>query len=386
MTTYAEARAGVADAPDWTPWGAPRRGERGVETAFHHPLILLRRRGDESLRVVAPGDVVAGAADGLEWSPMIWALRGRRLWRGTYGLGPGKVVGGAGDRLFMLGDFVCEQFFEGAGVSEQGATAWVEALARRAAWFDARGVVYRHLVIPDNHALHPEAFAGQPRLSPQRPLMRVLAQADPGLRARIVYPLEALVEAQARGEVCYPHDVHISGYGSYICYRELMASLPGLDRSRVAREADLQTREIMVGGDIARSVDRPGRRVELREPPAPPYRSLIKGGSYQIHQVDVYQSQEPNLPRLVLFRTSNSSRLMGYLMRHFSRLTAVASPSVFYDLVESERPDFVITEMPERYFASRHASCDETDRMNPPTDHESKFEALTGHALPLPQD
>ena len=59
--------------------------------------------------------------------------------------------------------------------------------------------------------------------------------------------------------------------------------------------------------------------------------------SFKPNQIDVFETEERSLPKLLMFRTSNSTLLFGYLMRHFSRIAAVASHDVFYDLVESER-------------------------------------------------
>ncbi len=386
MTDFAEARDGVARTPDWTAWGAPRVAERGVETAFHHPLILLRARGLDTLRVVSPGDVVVGGAAELEWSPMPWALRGRRLWRSVAGLGPGKVFAGDGDRLFMMGDAACEQLFEGSGLGARGVESWIEMMKRRLGYCDARGIVYRLLIIPDNPAVHSEAIAGAPKLAPDRPAMKVLRHGGEALREHLVYPLDAMIAGLAKAEVCLPHDVHISGYGSFVVYRELMATLPGVDPAGIAREADLQTREIFVAGDIARSVGEPGRRVELLEPPPPKFKAVVRGTSYRSNQVDVFQSEDAHLPKAVMFRTSNSSRLMVYLMRHFSRLVAVATTHMYYDLLESERPDVVISEMPERYFAMHQQGLDETERAVVWADPEREFEARTGHTLPLPRE
>ena len=382
MTGFAEARDRFAVAPDWTPWGAPRRAEGGVETAFHHPLILLRAKG--AVRVAAPGDVF-GAADGLEWSPMPWAIRGRRLWRSPGGVGFGQVFTGDDGRLFMLGDAVCEQLFEGAGLGARGLNGWIETLKRRIAYCEARGILYRHLVIPDNHALRAPTIAGAPILAADRPLMRLLRAGGEALRERVVYPLEALIDGLAKAEVCYPHDVHMTGYGCYLVYRALMATMPGVDPATITQEAELIVREIFVAGDIARSVGEPGRRFALHEPPHVSYKAIIKGGSYRTYQVDLYKSENAGLPRLTLFRTSNSSRLMPYLMRHFSRLAAVATTEALYDLIESERPDVVMAEMPERFFAMRQASLDETDFATPPNDPANAFTALTGEKLPLPR-
>ncbi len=86
-----------------------------------------------------------------------------------------------------------------------------------------------------------------------------------------------------------------------------------------------------------------------------------------------------------MFRTSNSSHLLTYLMRHFSRITAVATINCHYELIESEKPDFVIGEIPERYFAPGPPSASDADFAMPPRDSDALFETTTGYELPLPR-
>ena len=296
------------------------------------------------------------------------------------------MLAGEGERLFMLHDSVCEQLFEGAGLGARGLRGWVETLRRRVTHCEARGIVFRQLIIPDNHALHSEAIAGAPKLSADRPLMQVLRQAGEALRQRVVYPLEAMIDGLAKADICLPHDVHASGYGCFLVYRALMATLPGVDPALIVQEAELRVREVFVAGDIARSVGAPGRRVELHEPPPIPFKSLVKGTSYRVHQVDIFQTESAHLPKLALFRTSNSTHLIPYLMRHFSRIVAVATTQVFHDLIESEKPDVVMAEMPERYFAMNRTGVNETERATAPVDPEGGFEEKTGYRLPLPTE
>lgn len=384
MSEAGEALPGVVETPDWTPWGEPRRGERGVETAFHHPLILLRGWGEATTRVVSPGEVLAGEGAALEWSPMPWAQRGRRLWRAARDLGPGAVFRGGGDRLFLASDAACEQMFEGDVIGARGLDGWTQALAQRTRYFAARNIAYRHLVVPDSHVIYADEIDGAPKPSPERPLLQVLRRAGDATRASVIYPLETLIAGRAHAEISHPHDVHLTGYGYFLVYREVMKSLPGFDPARLLREDEITVRKALIAGDVARSVGAPGRRVDIYDPPVPRHTALIKGTSYKPNQVDVFETQERGLPKLLMFRTSNSSHLFGYLLRHFSRIAAVAGHDVFYDLVESERPDVVITEMPERYFAHTIVSESETDRGGPPRDPDKEFAIRTGQQLPLP--
>ena len=106
----------------------------------------------------------------------------------------------------------------------------------------------------------------------------------------------------------------------------------------------------------------------------------MKGTSFKENQVDVFETEESNLPQLVMFRTSNSSHLFPFLFHHFSRIVAVAGIRMFFDLIEDEAPHVVIAELPERYIASRAPrSWDNQDwAWVPEDDAPSTFQEVTG--------
>ena len=373
----------IAFAPDWTPWGQPRLAEEGIETAYHHPMVLIREAGGVA-RIARPSEVFVGEGSRVEWSPMLWALTGRRPRRGADSLETSRTFRGEGDRLYTTINGVCEQLFEGGGLGRESCDAWVRALEARLAFCEARGIVYRHLVVPEGHAVYADAIPGRPRLSPDRPLRRVLAAASVRLRAAFVYPLDALVNGRAQEETALPHDVHVTGYGAFVIYRALAASLPMIAPSALLGAQDLRSRTVLHAGDVARAAGLPARRIKMHEPPPVAIETPVKGDTYRTHQVDVLESADKTLPKLVMFRTSNASQLFPYLIRHFSRIAAVASTYAFFDLIESERPAAVVAEMPERYFAHSHAHSEATDFGAPPNDETDAFERRTGHKLPLP--
>lgn len=99
-------------------------------------------------------------------------------------------------------------------------------------------------------------------------------------------------------------------------------------------------------------------------------------------QVDVFETERHDRPHLVLFRTSNSTHLLPFLNHHFSRIVALASTSMHYDLLRSERPDIVISEISERYLAAPDGRPGFTIRF--PEDFVGRtFSQFTGVELPL---
>ena len=147
---------------------------------------------------------------------------------------------------------------------------------------------------------------------------------------------------------------------------------------------ELEEREIFVAGDVARALNKMGRKISYHFPPKVEHKYILKGTSFVQNQVDVIHSSSGSGKKIVLFRTSNSTHLIPYLLKHFSRIVAVANLKVFNDLIENEMPDVVVSEMPERYFAHSIMSYDTTFSQNFIKD-STNFTGETSIPLPLPK-
>ena len=372
----------------WLPWRSPRKAE-GWETPYHHPLVeVILSEGGKSCSI-PPTQLCEEDMKTAMWRPMPWASRGAvgRGWKLFSKLSSDCVFEGYDGHLFHTIDNVCEQILEGGGLSQDGLQEWLDVLERRLTWALDRRIEYRLLVIPEHHAIYPDKIPGQPRPSPQRAIMRLKGQASPRLQKSIVYPAEAMVSGRSRRETFNPHDVHVTGYGAYLCYRELALSL-GLPQSELIGECDLVRRERFIAGDMAHAFGQPGRVVEWLDPPPCKIEILHKSRSFFPSQVDVFETENRNKPRLVLFRTSNSTLLLPFLFHHFSRIVAVAAVRVFFDLLESEQPDFVVSEIAERYLARVGPRSKEDQEATLVLDDEVRttFQEFTGVGLPLPNN
>ena len=372
---------------EWTAWFEPRQAEDFFESPFHHELVEVRIPGEVCTRAIAPVDLPSDVdpAD-VFWRPMPWAdARGGKLRFYSSLYEPGAVFGGEDGHIFHRINLACEQIFDGVGLTDDGCRRWIEVLERRSEWCAARGIEYRMLIIPEHHTLYADKVPGRPALSPDRPVMRLLRAVPGHVRDNIIYPYETMLAGRAKYETSYPHDVHFTRYGAFLCYRQLMQSLPGFTPERVVEEEQLVPKTRMVAGDVARAYGDPGRMMEWFDPPRVKSRTVFKSSALTDSQVNVFETGEHELPRLTMFRTSNSGQLFDFLFRHVSRLTAVSGLKVYFDLLESEAPQIMITEMPERYLAGRPPRNDEDrDLCNVNADAQSGFEREFGCALPLP--
>ncbi len=111
---------------------------------------------------------------------------------------------------------------------------------------------------------------------------------------------------------------------------------------------------------------------------------MFTNRTFKPGQVDVFETEHSDRPRLVLFGTSNSTHLLPFLNCHFSRIVAVASTAVHYDLLRCERPDVVISEVSERYLATPDGRPHVHGVKFPEDFIERTFSQFTGVDLPLP--
>ena len=83
-----------------------------------------------------------------------------------------------------------------------------------------------------------------------------------------------------------------------------------------------------------------------------PYRLAYANKIYDRGAVHVFVGPRTDLPRCVLLRDSFANAMLPFLMQSFSRIVAVSTLSCFYDLLEAEKPDVVLTLVVERFLAS----------------------------------
>jgi tetratricopeptide (TPR) repeat protein len=263
-------------------------------------------------------------------------------------------------------------------------TALAGIITSRLEWCTARGMIYRMLVIPERHVLYddklPEGYAAQPK----RMAARLVQAIAPAAAHALIYPFAALRAGRAQHDVCLRGDVHWSTWGAYLSYRALLASIPDL-AGEIIPESALRHRTASRVGDMTmwRGL-RTRETCEIFDAPKTPLREVMSTKTFTTGQVDVFATDHPSGRRLVLFRTSNSTALMPLFAHHFSRIVTVATTSVAFDLLESERPHFVFSELPERYLAIP-AKADSPKGIRLPKDFESRsFLERTGCELPLP--
>ncbi len=341
---------------------------------------LLAQKGDSA-------DAVAAYQDSLKLDPNQPALAelvGRAQARQAVPATRDKTaLTGSDGYLFHEVDYAFPQLC-GAAPDARDVQRLRTVWQARAAWCAQRGMAYRTLIVPERHVLYGDKLPAGYAPNPDRMAQQLARSGDAYLAQAVIYPLQEMIDGRATREVCYRQDVHWTTYGAYLAYRALIASLPDLAGDALP-EADLVAGVARRVGDIALWLGlRTREECETLTPPKVAITEVFSTKTFRTGQVDVLQTPNASGRRLVLLRTSNSAHLLPLLALHFSRIVAVASTTLYFEVLESEQPHVVIAELPERYLAIPAPAPDQ-HRVRMPRDFEAEtfFEA-TGCALPLP--
>jgi tetratricopeptide (TPR) repeat protein len=300
-----------------------RRPESAPDYA--HLGNLLRLQDDYLGAITAYEKAAALAPDNQEYAKQLGALRATPIARtdAEREAQKAQVAVGKDGWLFHNVDTAFEQVCQGKGLSERNHSRLLSLWEARHGWCTQRGIDYRILIVPERHVLYPDKLPEGYAPSEERPAVRMLRSMDRFVRPAVIYPDEAIRGGRTTREVCYKTDVHWTRWGAYLGYRELMKTLPRC-AGQIVQEQDLRVSEHTLTGGLTLWLDRRDRETAIwMEPPPVGEKEVFTTRTFKPGQVDIYETPRRDLPRLVLFRTSNSTHLLPFLFGHFSRIVAV---------------------------------------------------------------
>jgi hypothetical protein len=214
------------------------------------------------------------------------------------------------------------------------------------------------LIAPEKHVVYSDALPPEMHVSQNRPVTKLLDYLKTTDLFRLVlYPADILREARTRRETFSTVDSHWNGFGVYLVYQELCRLISSQIPVPIMAIEDLNLIESMHSCDLG---------VRLSPPETGPYisyrkrvskgRSIFDNMIFKRGNVRVFTNpSRTDLPSLVIFRDSFSTHLLPLLAESFRRIVAISTPTYFVqEILESERPDVVISELAERYIPFKH--------------------------------
>lgn len=223
---------------------------------------------------------------------------------------------------------------------------WPRLLTARVQAAKAAGAEYALLIAPDPHAIYREDIPALDGADHRRPVQQILQALGP--RPRFCYPLEALRQARAQGEVCHSAGQHWTGFGAYRACRRLLRQLPFTFALPGRGQVDFVTRE--GPGDLGARLDPPraGRHTDcvIRKPGA---RRLWQNGVTGTGQMSYWRHWRRDLPRGLLLADGSGQVLQRLLAEAFSDLLVVESQDYEAEAVAAFAPDIILSVMTERF-------------------------------------
>lgn len=228
-------------------------------------------------------------------------------------------------------------------------------VGRRAAWCRKKRIAYRHLIGPDKSSVYPNHLPS----SFPRGLVTLLDQctSEWSREDRNIHFIDAaalLSKASFGEQVYFKTDSHWNYRGALNVFNEIARSLSsdGIDMPGFYDEDVLitQKRRVFELGALA---DEPEMEsFEFIRPAVVRSKVVFESDSAR-GKIQVFENEDESLPRCVLFRDSYSSFFMPFLAERCSRLTVLKARHCWYDLIEQEKPDIVLTQIAERFLLPR---------------------------------
>jgi hypothetical protein len=228
---------------------------------------------------------------------------------------------------------------------------WQRVLKARRDWLAERGIRYIFVIAPEKHTIYPEyvpeAFRRMQEVSRLEQLVRYMKEHSD---VEILDLRQPLMEAKGRERLYHRTDSHWNEYGAFIGYQAIAAELMKASAQiQPLAESDFElVREQKKEMDLAAQLGLDDVLSEENLRMRPRRASLEFRLNPDIKYV-VSDGKETRLPRVVMFRDSFANNLIPFLDHHFSRAVYVWNYGLDTALIETERPQFVIQEVVERY-------------------------------------
>lgn len=277
-----------------------------------------------------------------------------------FGLGvspSASVVVGQDGWFFYADDSSIDDFAQVDPMAPEALDNWRLAVVRARDWLRARNVAYVFTIAPDKHVIYqtamPSALARVGDVSRTDQLFTALQDTGVAVDVR---PM--LFQARARERIYQKTDTHWNDRGALAAYQQIIRAfrdrVPATPAAWTRDEFDAVDRDVPAM-DLGRmmGLSRVLRETDLTLVPRRPRRARVlePAGAAPTAEVGriVTETDDPSLPRAVIFRDSFALRLVPFLSEHFSRAVYLWQDDFDADIVRREHPDVVIQEIVGRH-------------------------------------
>ncbi len=256
--------------------------------------------------------------------------------------------------LFHRDNFTFEQMSGAKSLTAGELQAWLDLITGHWQWLSERHIEFCFFIAPEKHVVYRDFLPEGSVISECRPAQQVISALRTSTSIDPVYPRDELVAGRESRDTYHAVGTHWNFFGGFLAYRRLARE--------IAKRIDIPIVDIgeitflpsrLHAGDLGVRLDPEPVTAELRCGVSfSKSKLLFENGNYDRGHIAIYENLDVALPRAVIFRDSSSAWILPFLSESFSRIVAVSSPHIYYELIESEKPDIVVLEMIERWISS----------------------------------
>jgi len=277
-----------------------------------------------------------------------------------------NIIEGKNDFLFQTDEFVIELITGKIPLSPEDTQSWLELMNSRIGASRSRGAEYFLFVAPEKHVVYKKYLPEDVIISTDRPVIDLARTFSINkLDKHFLYPVNAL---SGHAQIYSPraemgsydrYESHWNGYGVFVAYLDLCkklnslgrAPVPSIDPSCMDFSYENQDGHCDLGLRLIPPKIEPHLGAKKIHPEG---RCIFDNTKFSAGNLKVLVNKDKSLPRLVIFRDSFSNLLLPLLAESFSRIVAIATWHLLVPIIESERPDYVVTQIAERYLSGPH--------------------------------
>lgn len=276
------------------------------------------------------------------------------------------IIPGKEGWLFWGGDSVIDHCKAGAPLSLETLEKFKKIHEERYHYCAKRGIKYLFIVPPNKSSVYteylPDWFSDSKSVSHYRQLVSYLNE---NTQIEFLDLRQPLIDAKMNEPLYFKADTHWNYMGGFIGYREIIEKIimwyPHLKPLELS-DFTFKT-ELKKDAELARMI---GLTAYLNEP----YKTFVPKNKYNWKYMDpdpfykkhghefprllTFESNDPSLPKAVMFNDSLTWFMGYFLSNHFSRITYVYEVLGYNnfdtDVIEYEKPDIVLSEIGERFF------------------------------------
>ena len=233
---------------------------------------------------------------------------------------------------------------------------WEQLLHTRIEWHSQRKINYQHIFIPNKIAVYPEYYPEKLNILGKRPVL----QLQQRFGCSFIYPLQLFYQYKDKYQLYEKQDSHWNFWGCYLAYQSICQKL-GITPNDTLINFPLEVIETKgdLGGKFGRTETKVRKKIEINARSVYDNQvvrycnqgsiRILKNNTITNGKIIIFGDSFSNPKHLDDLEQQRFGRLATLFAETLNEVHFVWTPWIDYDYIEREKPDFVLTEMAERF-------------------------------------